>query len=298
MTTLTGFLSSKAKFRADAERLAGHLPGLLLKAEQIAATINVGQHGRRRAGTGEDFWQFKSYSTGDERSQIDWRQSAKRGDIYIRQKELESSENAWFWINQKPTMHFQSEAATLSKLHYTKLITLTLCVLLNKADENFGILGKMEKAAHGAAHLEAISDALLADTVIDLPQATKTSRSTAKSKIILLSDFLQPIEELHAQISQIAAHKSEGTLLHIADPAEISLPYSGRVSFLDMTGEPAIDFKRVQNIQEDYRQAFKDHQNAVMKLAKQFDWRYKFLTTEQPLAGAVGDIFHLMTEDR
>ncbi len=296
MVMLSGFLSSKAKLRADAEQLAGHLPALLLKAEQIAATINVGQHGRRRVGTGEDFWQFKSYSTGDERSQIDWRQSAKRGEMFIRQKELESSENAWFWVSESPTMQFKTEASNFSKLEYAKLITLALCVLLNKADENVGILGKMEKAAHGSAHLETLTDALLADDITDTQEALKASSASAKSKIILFSDFLQPIDELQMQISQMAANKSKGAFIHIADPAEVTLPYTGRVSFLNMQGEPAVDFKRVENIKEDYLEAFKAHQNALIALAKKFDWRYKFLTTEQSPASALGNVFHILTE--
>ena len=45
--------------RADGESrtLAASLPRLVLEARRIAANVIHGQHGRRRAGTGESFCQ-------------------------------------------------------------------------------------------------------------------------------------------------------------------------------------------------------------------------------------------------
>ena len=39
--------------RHDGEALAAGFPGLLAEASQLAATINMGTHGRRRAGPGD-----------------------------------------------------------------------------------------------------------------------------------------------------------------------------------------------------------------------------------------------------
>ena len=68
----------------NAERLAGGLPGLLLEADKVAHTFMKGVHGRRRVGLGESFWQFRSYQPGDQRRDIDWRQTAKRGEAFVR----------------------------------------------------------------------------------------------------------------------------------------------------------------------------------------------------------------------
>lgn len=224
-------LFSKIKLRANAEELAGSFPALLIKAEQIAATIDVGQHGRKRAGTGEDFWQFKPYSTGDETSEIDWRQSAKRGEIFIRQKEQESSETAWFWINQDDTMHFQSSLAAYNKIEYANLLTLVLCILLNRADENFGILGEMETAGHGLSHLEKVAHTLPSARDKAPSQAGESTHAKAKSKFLLISDFLLDIAKLQKEISAISSEKSDGIIIHLADPAEVDLPYSAECIF-------------------------------------------------------------------
>ena len=56
-------------FEADATRratgagrtLSTTMPRLILEARRVAATVIHGLHGRRRAGTGENFWQFRRF---------------------------------------------------------------------------------------------------------------------------------------------------------------------------------------------------------------------------------------------
>ncbi|MEM7026364.1 MAG: DUF58 domain-containing protein, partial [Pseudomonadota bacterium] len=69
--------------RHDAEQLADRLPPLLVAAERVASTVAQGVHGRRRVGVGETFWQFRPYQHGDASARIDWRQSAKAGQLFL-----------------------------------------------------------------------------------------------------------------------------------------------------------------------------------------------------------------------
>jgi hypothetical protein len=45
--------------RHGAERLAASLPPLLADAEHLASTVMLGEHGRRRPGMGDEFWQYR-----------------------------------------------------------------------------------------------------------------------------------------------------------------------------------------------------------------------------------------------
>ena len=47
--------------REEAEGIAAALPPLLVSAERLASGIWLGVHGRRKAGMGETFWQFRRY---------------------------------------------------------------------------------------------------------------------------------------------------------------------------------------------------------------------------------------------
>ena len=66
--------------RADGESrtLAASLPRLVLEARRIAANVVHGLHGRRRAGAGESFWQYRRFVSGEPSQSVDWRRSASR----------------------------------------------------------------------------------------------------------------------------------------------------------------------------------------------------------------------------
>ena len=48
------------------------MPALLAEAEYLAATLMLGEHGRRRAGQGDEFWQYRPAQNGDAARSIDW----------------------------------------------------------------------------------------------------------------------------------------------------------------------------------------------------------------------------------
>ena len=68
--------------RAQAEIQAARLPPLLARAEHLAGAVLLGDHGRRRSGMGDDFWQYRPAQIGDSRRMIDHRRSAM-GDVQI-----------------------------------------------------------------------------------------------------------------------------------------------------------------------------------------------------------------------
>ncbi len=92
--------------RRDAERISGTLPPLLVEADRLAAGLVTGVHGRRRAGMGETFWQYRAAHPGDPFSLIDWRRSARSDRLYVREMEWEAAENVLVWCDRSLSMDF------------------------------------------------------------------------------------------------------------------------------------------------------------------------------------------------
>ena len=88
--------------RRDAEKVGGALPPLLAQAELLAATVAMGFHGRRRAGHGENFWQYRQAVPGDPRSAVDWRRSGKSDQQFIREMEWEAAQTVSIWVDDAP----------------------------------------------------------------------------------------------------------------------------------------------------------------------------------------------------
>ena len=57
--------AARTRDRRERARSSAAMPRLILEARRVAATVIHGLHGRRRAGTGENFWQFRRFVSGE-----------------------------------------------------------------------------------------------------------------------------------------------------------------------------------------------------------------------------------------
>src|SRR6478609_7512480 len=123
--------------------LAASLPRLILESRKIAATVIHGLHGRKRSGSGENFWQFRRFVSGEEARRIDWRRSARDDNLYVREREWEAAHTIWLWPDRSPSMAFTSRLARESKLDRTLTIAFALGEILVEAGERVGLPGLM-----------------------------------------------------------------------------------------------------------------------------------------------------------
>ena len=84
--------------------------------------------------------------------------------------------------------------------------------------------------------------------------------------------MLQPLPEIEGRLREFAAMGIEGHIMQILDPAEISLPYDGRVRFEGLEGEGNMLIGRVEGIRADYAAAMRDHRDGLGDLARSVGW--------------------------
>ena len=99
-----------------ARKLADAMPRLILEARRVASTVIHGLHGRRRAGPGENFWQYRRFVSGEPAQNVDWRRSARDDHLYVREQEWEAAHTVWLWPDRSPSMAFASKGVRDSKL--------------------------------------------------------------------------------------------------------------------------------------------------------------------------------------
>ena len=122
-------MNATARLTADASRAAAALPPLLAEAERAAASI-WGEHGRRQAGSGETFWQYRQAQPGDAMQAIDWRRSGRSDELFVRETEWETAQTVWIWADDAASMRFQSkkadsEKASIMSFSRTALVSLS-----------------------------------------------------------------------------------------------------------------------------------------------------------------------------
>jgi uncharacterized protein (DUF58 family) len=267
--------------RAEAEALARQLPGLNFKAEASEAA-HIGSAGRRRAGTGEHFWQYRRHASEDAADRVDWRRSAKGTDLFVRETELETARTVLFWCDDHPGFDWRGPEDIRTKADEARLLMLTLALMMSKDGERIGALGAGRNPSFGKRAVDRLGEDLAAGTGGAFPQAPKNAAT-----LIVASDFYDPIPEWQARLKPLAARCSEGVLLAIASPIEIEFPFEGRVKL----SRPGSVFDRIvgraETVQEAYREKFNTQRAALGKLATHMGWRFVAHDTGTPsLAGA------------
>lgn len=267
----------------EAHGLADRLPDLLVDASRIASTVAHGVHGRRRAGTGETFWQFRQYQTSDSAHLIDWRRSASSDHLYLREREWEAAHTMWLWPDLSPSMRFQSHLAPTSKRDRALVITLAAAELLVRSGERVALMGlTVPTASRKAATRIAETLAANIDAPIlndSLPPKARLSRF---SGALLVSDFLDPLDDIRARVEQLAGDGVSGHIVQVLDPAEETLPYQGRTEFLGLEGGERWVADRVETLRPQYQARLKAHREGLSDIAKRLGWTFLVHHTDRP----------------
>src|SRR5580692_7116976 len=127
----------------ESQTLVASMPRLILEARRIAATIIHGLHGRRRAGSGENFWQYRRFVMGEPAARVDWRRSARDDFLYVREQEWEAAHTVWIWPDRSRSMAFRSPLVRDTKLYRALVVALALAEVLVEGGERVGITGLM-----------------------------------------------------------------------------------------------------------------------------------------------------------
>jgi len=271
-----------------AEALAARLPSLLIAAERVAATVAQGVHGRRRAGRGDSFWQFRHFGVGDSPARIDWRRSARSGrpdaaGWFVREAEWEAAQTACLWRDASPSMDWRSAGASTTKRDRAELLLLALAALLLRGGERAALIADPFRPVAGRAGLNALAAmlAVSADQSPEpgLPPAVALPRH---AKIVLISDFLTDLAEVQAVISQLAALPTTGYLLQVLDPAEMLLPYEGRVRFTGLEREPVTLVPRVESMREAYANRLRGVQDSLLAMCRAAGFGFGVHRTDHP----------------
>ena len=263
-------------------KLAARVPRLILEARRVASTIIHGLHGRRRAGPGENFWQYRRFTNGEPSNSVDWRRSARDDHLYVREQEWEAAHTIWLWPDRSPSMAFASKAARDSKLERALIVTFALAELLVAGGERVGIPGLMTPTASRSV-IDKMAQAMLHDDAdrLSLPPSFVPS---ALAEIVVLSDFWSPILEIRSMLAGLSASGAHGTLVQVVDPAEEEFPYSGRIEFVEPEGFGVITAGRAERWSEDYVARVALHRDQIREETNKLDWLFSTHTTSRSAA--------------
>jgi uncharacterized protein (DUF58 family) len=277
--------------------LARRMPRLVLEARRVAATLAHGLHGRRRAGPGESFWQFRPFVTGEAAQRIDWRRSARDDRLYVREREWETAHTIWLWIDRSASMGYVSELAHASKIDRALVLGLALGDAFVEGGERVGLLGLMAPRATRQI-AEKIAETLVADRWSledDLPPQAPIA---TLDEAILIGDFLYPFDEIASVVEVISSRGARGHLVMVVDPVEESFPFQGQAILHDLEMGLSLRIGDAAAWGDAYRERMALHRGAIEELVRRRGWTLTIHRTDRPASEVALRLLTLVTASR
>ncbi len=275
--------------RQGALELARRLPSLVVAAKEVAATVMHGVHGRRRAGVGETFWQFRPFMWGESTTKIDWRRSARDDRIYVREREWEAAHTVWVWMDRSPSMAYVSTLALQSKVDRALTLGLAAADLLVRGGERVGAPGLTRPIA-ARNIVDRLAESLIEETgrrdhtPAELPPPDAL---VPRTQIVILSDMLNAPDDIRATIHSIASRGAIGHVVMISDPIEDTFPFMGHTEFLDVDSDARLRLGEAQSFKADYIRRLAAHRDAVREACASRGWSFALHRTDRPASEAL-----------
>ena len=290
-------MTEDLSLRARAETLGQSLPPLLAAAEHLSATVILGEHGRRRAGMGDEFWQYRPAHAGDSARMIDWRRSARADTHSVREREWQAAQSVILWVDTARSMAFTGDKARPPKADRARLLALALAMLLLRGGERVGLAGDAAPPRSGRGQVDRLALALADDGAADYG-APVASGMVAHGRAVFLSDFLGDLTGVEQAMARASDKGVRGALVQVLDPAEESFPFDGRTIFESMGGTLRHETLRAGDLKARYLARLAERKDRLAALGRASGWHYLTHHTGESAQAALLWLYRAMERGR
>jgi len=285
------------------------LAGLQFRARYVVEGFLSGMHESPFHGYSIEFNDYRNYQPGDDLRHLDWRYFARADKLCIKRYELETNLQFHVIADTSRSMSYRGEQAWCSKLDYAKIVSASLCWLLLKQKDSTGLLlqeadadarkpqtGEARRASrepqlhflkpsqkpsqfgHILGQIEAVEPAggpCLATLLDNAPRLIRR-----RSVILLVSDLLDPAEEVQDQLKQLHFLGHEVLVFQVLDRDEMEFPFEKDRIFEDLESGVRRRVKPEQ-VRQRYLERFNAFQETYRHLFRALEIQHMVLPTDE-----------------
>ena len=97
---------------------------------------------------------------------------------------------------------------------------------------------------------------------------------------MLIGDFYEPLEDIAAALTPLASAGATGHVVQICDPAEETLPWQGRMEFLEVNGPRKFLAGKTETLCQAYGERFRAHRDGLRDLVTRLGWTFTVHRTD------------------
>jgi uncharacterized protein (DUF58 family) len=216
---------------------------LELRARMVVEGFWKGIHRSPYHGFSVEFTEYRQYSPGDDPRYLDWRVFARSDRYFIKKFEEETNLRCYLVADNSRSMGYGSRG--YAKREYAATLAATLAWFLHLQGDAIGLLtfdarsGEYLPAKHRTGHLRHLMQALERppdgnSTDLGDPLKRLLEIIRKRSLVVLISDFLAPLDRLEPQLISLAAAGHEVLVFQVLDPAELTFDFDAAAMFEDV----------------------------------------------------------------
>jgi uncharacterized protein (DUF58 family) len=257
---------------SEAFELADYLSSIKKARTANAAMQDYGIYNAPYAGMGDEFWEFRQAQLGDSLHSIDWRQSAKTHNLYVRQQQKLRTKHVVFWLDMSASMlgdvgHY--------KMYLLLLITTSFGIFLLKQGYSISVLQNNEHKPRkfaGEHWGKSFFSHLL--TLFYQPTSLQINKIPDGAFLICMSDFMFNHNELNTVLEGYKALLIRGICLQVLSDIEMRLPFDGNYIFDDAENRSLLTLHNVEEHRQNYLELLKEHNEKIYTICKNNFWNY------------------------
>ena len=282
------------------------LKSLELRARRVVEGFQSGLNRSPFHGFSVEFTEYRQYTQGDDPRYLDWRLYARTDRDYIKRFEDETNLRCQILLDASRSMEFGSLSYT--KYEYARTLVATLGWFLTTQRDAVGLatfdeeLREYLPARYRPGHFRRLMIALEQPPLgrasrFDRPLDQLAERLLRRGMVVVVSDFLSPLEGWFDSLGALAARGQEVVVFQILDPAELDFSFEQTTLFEDLeTGRTL--YIDPQQAADSYRRSLQDHLAKIAAHCEQLGIDYHRLRTDEPLENALFDVVRLRMHQR
>lgn len=303
-TSLANVAGSSASF-IDPQALMS-IRNLELRAQVVVEGFWSGIHRSPYHGFSAEFTEYRQYSPDDDPRYVDWRVFARSDRYFVKKFEDETNLRCYLVIDQSRSMTYGSTGYT--KAQFAATLAGTLGYFLYLQGDAVGLLAFDElvrdylPARHRTGHLRQLMLALDRPasgrgTNLGPPLKRITEIVRKRGMVVVLSDFLTPLDELEAGLLSLSACGHEVIVFQVLDPAELTFKFEAPAMFEDAESGRTV-FVDPATARAEYQRRFEAHGAALRAICQRLGVGWNQIVTDRPLELALFDFLRQRTQRR
>ena len=256
-------------------RVADQIRGLGLNSRRPMIGAMQGLHRSPSFGASVEFAEYRDYVPGDAPNLIDWSVLAKTDRYMIRRYQDETNLRATVLVDASASLNYQQLGPSTKFDYACSLAAGFLYLLVSQGDSSTlsFFTDKVHPRFAPVSSTETLGPILLEMEKVDPQGAGNIEQSlheaanllTQRSLVIILSDLLQPPEQVARGIQHLQHARHDVEVYHILDGAEISLPMHGLIELRDLESHEKLLIE-ADEIRADYAQSVKKYLDQISRL--------------------------------